>query len=332
MTRKRHLFITILIFFIFTTIISSLSRVVMAQSAPAIDENIPYLVTFGKNSDTSWGDDDFCQIFFCLVPKTRVEPIYIRILDPDTGGEIDEAKGDFNTKINFSVYGGKHCWSEEEAQGVDPTGNYKSGILLASKNFGNESLYDNKWFTFGPFNPYEGEYVEKFGGRILKIIAEGISGDDGNLYRYFLSTSPAENKEVEGGNIFTYEYTFRLANDINHISQIYPYIDDKTISIKISNFDWDDDGEIKIISVAKNGIQCEISGEDNWIRKQFPVVEEEKNTSMEIQFIKNKSTLVKNNNVCVTVQNQYGTSLPFYVIPIGGIPVYNPKIRMIRVE
>jgi hypothetical protein len=137
---------------------------------------------------------------------------------------------------------------------------------------------------------------------------------------------------VEGGNIFTYEYTFRLFNDTKQISQIYPYIDDKTISVKISNFDWDDDGEIKIISVAKNGIKCDVSGENNWIVREFPIVEEEKNTSIEIQFIKKQSFLVKNNNVCVTVKNQYGISLPFYVIPIGGIPVYNPKIKMIKVD
>ena len=329
-SRKKHGHFHFLVFQ--ALLLFSVNAYLFAQSAPAVDENIPYLVTFGKNSDKSWGDEDFCQTFFCMVPKAQVAPIYIRVYDPDTGEDIDEPKGEYNTKINFSVYGGKYCWSDEDAQGVDPVGNYKSGVLLASKTFGNDQQYNNNWYTFGPFNPFEGEYIEKFGGRIFKIIAEGVSGDDGNLYRYFLSTSPSENKEVEGGNIFTYEYTFRLANDKKQISQIYPYIDDKTISVRISNFDWDDDGEIKIISVAKNGIKCDVSGENNWIVREFRVVEEERNTSMEIQFVKNQTTLVKNNNVCVTVQNQYGNLLPFYVIPIGGIPVYNPKIRMIEVE
>ena len=120
---------------------------------------------------------------------------------------------------------------------------------------------------------------------MIKIIAQGISGDDGNLYRYFLSTDPNDNKEVEGGNIFTYEYTFRLANDQKQISQIYPFVDDKTISIEVSNFDWDNDGIIRLISVAKNGVLCDISGEDNWVRREFPIIEEEKNTTVEIQFV-----------------------------------------------
>ena len=299
-----------------------------SQSAPAAEENIQYLVTFGADSEKSWGDDDFCQIFFFRVPTNQTEPIYIRVFDPDTGGELDEGKGEFDTQVSFSVYGGEGCWSNEDAQRVDPIGNYKSGNLLASKIFKESSRYDNNWYTFGPFNPFEGEYVEKFDGRIFKIIAEGLSGDDGNLYKYFLSTSPKENKEVEGGNIFTYEYTFRLSNNQNNVSQIYPYIDDKTISIKISNFDWDDDGFIRIVSVAKNGLICETSGENNWVVREFPIIEEEKNTSIEIQFIKNRAKLIKNNNVVVTVQNQYGDILPFFVVPIGGIPVYNPKVRM----
>ena len=299
-----------------------------SQSAPAAEENIEHLVTFGSDADKSWGDDDFCQIFFFRIPTNQIEPIYVRVFDPDTGGEFDEGKGDFNTQVVFSVYGGEGCWSNEDAQGVNPTGNYKSGNLLASKIFRENIRYDNNWYTFGPFNPFEGEYVEKYNGRVFKVIAEGLSGNDGNLYKYFLSTRPNENKEVEGGNVFTYEYTFRLSNNSNDVSQIYPYIDDQTISIKIANFDWDNDGFIRIVSVAKNGILCDISGENNWVEREFQIIEEEKNTSIEIQFIKNRTRQIKNNNVVVTVQNQYGDLLPFFVVPIGGIPVYNPKIRM----
>jgi len=301
---------------------------VFSQSAPAVDENIPYLVTFGADSKTSWGDDDFCQIFFFRIPDSQTAPVFIRVYDPETGGDIDEPKGAFNTVTRFSVYGGTGCWSDKDAQAIYPAGNYKSGVLLSTKTFSQEMNYNKKYYTFGPFNPYEGEDADKLDGRVFKVIAEGVSGDDGNLYRYFLSISPDENIPVEGGNVFTYKYHFRLPNDQSQVTQIYPFIDDKTVSIEISNFDWDNDGTIKIISVAKNGINCDISGEDNWIKRQFPIVEEEKNKSIEIQFVKNQVQKVLNNNVVVVVRNQYGLSLPFYVVPIGGIPVYTPKIRM----
>lgn len=322
---NKYLSTTLLISFLFPAFSTG-------QPAPAEDENIPYLVTFGANSEKSWGDDDFCQIFFFRIPASYTEPFYIRVFDPDTGGELDEMKGDFNTTVRFSVHGGKGAWSDEEAQGVDPVGNYKSGNLLASKNFGASSRYDQEWYTFGPFNPVEGELSEKLDGYIFKMIAEGISGDDGNLYTYFLTTEKNENRVIEGGNVFTYEYTFRLSNNQNNVSQIYPYLDDKVTSVKILNYDWDNDGFIRVVSVAKRGELCQVSNDSNWEMTELPITEDEHNTSMEIQFIKNRSLQVKNNNVVVIVQNQYGVSLPFYVIPIGGIPVYNPSLRMKAVE
>lgn len=304
----------------------------LSQPVPSKDENIPYLVTFGKNSDRSWGDYDFCQIFFFRIPFTYNQPFYIRVFDPDTGGSLDEKKGEFNTTIIFSIYGGKDAWSEKDAQSIHPSGKFENGNLLDSKSFGNDPMYDLKWYTFGPFNPMEGELSKELNGYIFKIIAKGISGDDGNLYRYFLSTDNKENKTVEGGNSFTYEYTFRLSDNQNDVSQIYPYIDDKVTSVKILNYDWDDDGFIRVVSVAKGGELCKVSGDGDWASTELSIVEEERNTSLEIQFIKNKTKLVRNNNAVVIVQNQYGVSLPFYVIPIGGVPVYKPALRMKSVE
>lgn len=316
----RHFFL--ILFFLSTC------QGVFSQPAPAVDENIPYLMTFGGNAVTSWGDDDFLQIFFCVIPKSQTNPVYIRVYDPDTGGELDEVKEGFNSVVSFSIYGGNGCWSDTAAQSIRPSGNYRSGYQMASRAFGIDPRYDRQWYSFGPFNPLEGEYVEKFGGYVFKIIAQGTSGDDGNIYRYFMSTSPGENIAVEGGNLFTYKYHFRLPDDPKQVCQIYPFADDKTISIEISNFDWDNDGIIRIFSASKNGVNSEVSGEDTWVRKVFPIVEEEKNSSLEVQFIKNQKEQIRNNNVVVSVRNQYGQSLPFYVIPIGGIPVYSPKIRM----
>ena len=50
--------------------------VATAQPVPAEDENIPYLMTFGKNGDQSWGDDDFSQTFFFKIPTSYNDPFY----------------------------------------------------------------------------------------------------------------------------------------------------------------------------------------------------------------------------------------------------------------
>jgi len=314
----KHLF-TIFLFF-------SISINILAQPVPAEDENIPFLMTFGEKAETSWGDDDYSQTFFFVIPIEHTSPIFIRVFDPDCGGQVDEINGFWDTKITYSVYGGIECYSNKDAQGIDPIGDYKSGNMLATKTFGENPRFDNKWYTFGPFNPTEGELIEKYGGYIFKIICEGKIGDDGNMYRYFVSTAQTENKRIEGANAFAYEYSFRMHNDPNEVSHIYPYIDDRTISVEQKNFDWDRDGIIRVVSVGRAGLPCKISADDDWNQNQFKILEEEINSSLDFQFIKRKSPPVRNNNVVISVKNQYGELLPFYTIPIGGVPKYKYSI------
>jgi hypothetical protein len=298
-----------------------------AQAVPGKDENIPFLVTFGKDGKTSWGDDDFYQIFFFTIQKDFRKQFYIRVFDPDCGGENDEIQGVFNTKTMFSVYGGKGVDPEknEESKGLNKALNYKSGNLLASRVFGSEPTYDNKYYTFGPFNPAEGDFNERWNSYIFKIVCEGLSGDDGNLYRYFLSSDPENNVPIEGANAFTYEYTFRLWNDFKSVSHIYPYVDTGIVSIKQSNFDWDEDGSILVVSRYKQGIPLPISNEDDWVRSNIPIEPDEENSSLDFQFHKKQGELVRNNNVVVTLENQRGDALKFFSSPIGGVPVYQPK-------
>jgi hypothetical protein len=303
------------------------------QAVPGKDENIPFLVTFGKEGKTSWGDDDFNEIFFFTIPKDFKQQFYIRVFDADCGGEHDEIQGEFNSKTSFSVYGGKGVDPEknEDSRGLRKGANYKSGNLLASKIFGTEAKYDNKYYTFGPFNPSEGDFNVRWNSYIFKIVCEGIKGDDGNLYRYFLSRDPENNIAVEGANAFTYAYTFRMWNDFKSVAHIYPYVDTGIVSIKQRNFDWDNDGKILVVSRYKQGIPCPISNEDNWEQSTIPIEPAEVNSSLDFQFHKRPGDLVKNNNVVVTLENQRGDALKFYSSPIGGVPVYQPKTTITKI-
>jgi len=296
---------------------------VKTQPVPAKEENIPFLVTFGAQADKSWGDDDFCQTFFFVIPKDFKLSIYIRIFDPDIGGKYDERKGTFNTKTKFSVYGGKGCITNEDSKNIDPVGNYRSGNLLCEKTFGTNPKYDDKWFTFRPISPTEGEYSEKYGGYVLKVIAQGIAGDDGNLYRYYLSTNPNNNMPVEGSNSFTFEYTFRLHNNPKEVSHIYPYLDDRVISIKQANFDWDNDGKLFFVSVLRKAVTMKESPDKGWAVSEHKILDGERKSSLDIQMHKNPNAPANNNNVVFYIRNQYGELLPFNNVPIGGIP--HPK-------
>lgn len=299
---------------------------IRAQAVPSEEENIPFLMTFGNKAEISWGDDDFSQTFFFLVPESYKGLVFIRVFDPDIGGKHDELNGVFDTKMQYSVYGGKEAYSHPKARGVDPEGPVKSGNMLATKTFGFDPAWDDKWYSFGPFNPTEGEFEPKFGGYIFKLVCDGIDGDDGNLYRYFLSTSGNQNIPIEGGNGFAYEYSFRMHDNPNQVSHIYPYIDFETIKIKQENFDWDDDGHIRVSSEVRRELDCLVSGDAVWAKSEFAILDGEKGKSLDFQLIKRKLPPVKNNNVVINIQNQYGETLPFFSAPIGGVPRYKYNI------
>lgn len=317
---------------LFLFILSAVPAGMNAQEVPGPDENIPSLITFGKEGGvTSWGDDDFSQTFFFALPKDYKDPFYIRVYDPDTGGKTDELNNFWNTRMMYSIYGGKGCYTHEEANGISPTGNYKSGTLLATRTFGMDNKLDERWYTFGPFNPADGEYYPKFLSNIFKIVCDGISGDDGNLYRYAISRRPDANVPIDGANAFTYEYTFRMwnNNDTSFVSHIYPFIDSGCVYIQMRNFDWDDDGDFIVVSVERKGQVMPLSGDDVWETSRMPILEGEIGKSLDFRFYKKKGDLVRNNNVVISVQNQYGENLPFFSAPIGGVPVYKPRIKVV---
>ncbi len=309
---KKYILILLLILLVFDS---------TSQAVPGKEENIPFLVTFGSGADKTHGDDDHCQVFFFKIPKEIKTPIYIKVFDPEVGGKNDEAIAGFNTKTKFSIYGGKGAYSDKDARGVSPKGNYKSGVLLHSKSFSISETYDNKWYSFGPINPAEGEYIKSMDSYIFKVICQGISGDDGNLYRYFLSSSKSKNIPVEGGNAFTYEYTVRLHNNSSEVSHIYPYIDNSVISLMQFNFDWDSDGAVKLYSRSKLGEKAVVSGDGGWKKSKHMITEKEKNNCIDMRFEKSKTNPLKNNNVVFYVTNQYGEFLPFYAVPLGS---YSP--------
>jgi len=304
---------------LFVAVMMSAIFGVKGQEVPSAEENIPFLVTFGKKAGTKWGDNDFSQVWFFLVPETYKGMVHLRVFDPDIGGLNDEANGPFDSKAQYSVYGGKDAFTHPDMLEVNPKKNYKTGNMLGTRVFGVDPRFDNKWFTFGPFNPTEGEYFPDYSGYIFKLVCEGIDGDDGNMYRYFMSTSATENIPIEGGNAFAYEYTFRLHDDPKQISHIYPFVDQETFKIKMENFDWDDDGVIRVTSEVRRELLCNVSGDNVWVATEFAVHEGEKGKSLDIQFIKKG---VKNNNVVITVRNQKGDLLKFYSSPIGGVPKY----------
>lgn len=300
------------------------SNQLLCQLVPAKDSNIEFLSTFGKDAKGTWGDDDHTQIYFISISNTQKEPFYIRVYDPDCGGKNDQLNGAFNSSTKFTLYGGNGCYSNKDARQVNPVGNYKSGIQMTTKTFNNDNAFDDKWYTFGPFNPQEGELDNQLNGYIFKFIIEGVSGDDGNMYRFYVSTQSENNHAPEGTNAFTYEMSFRIiGQSSSSLTHLYPFIDKNVVSVKQHNFDFDNDGEIRLTTIAKKLHAQFGSNDGNWEWSVNKVKEEEKNTSFDLQIAKKGA---KANDMVMYMTNQYNEAVPFFSNPIGGKPKYKYKI------
>jgi len=310
------------LFFVLTVFVTGKQ---FGQEVPSSQENIPYLITFGMNSDHSWGDDDFSQTVFFSIPKSQTAPVYLRIYDPETGGELDEVNQGWDTKMKYSVYGGKDAYSDKDARNVNPIGNYKSGILIESRIFGSETVTDQKWITMGPFNPTQGELVPELDSYVIKVIIDGMKGNDGNIYKLFLSSKNGENVAVEGANAFAFEYSVRLQMIANSIAHIYPFADNLVTSFNIRCFDFDDDGQVKLYSSVKNGHLVKTSNNNEWSISKHPIKEEEKNKCLDLQIVKKGDF---RNDIVFYITNEYDVPVPFYAAPLGGVPRYKYKIKV----
>ncbi len=297
-----------------------------AQLVPSSYENIDHLMTFSKGANKSWGDDDYVQIYFFSVPKEHQGNLYIRIFDPNCSGNLDQANGSFDSKTKFSVYGGKDAFNHPAARMVNPERGYDSGLLLDAKVFGKEDAFEEKWYTFGPFNPKEGDIDDdKY---VFKLIIEGQDGNDGNGYRLAMSSEADKNEDVEAALAFAYEISFRLKTDITEVAHFYPFIDPDVISVKQNNFDFDGNGVMRITSVVKNQHRIESSKDGKWASSVHKIVSDEHNLSLDLQIIKSDDS---DNDMVLYLQNQYGDAIPFYSMPQPNVPKYKYKVK-IKIE
>jgi hypothetical protein len=312
------------IFFLILLSLTAL-RATLAQQMPDEAECMDYLITFGRQSKTSFGDDDFVQILFITVSETHKDPIYIRVFDPDLGGKNDDVKGEADSRTKFMVFGGKGAFSDPTSKDMEGNKPYTAGQLLYSRVFTNQPEHDNKWLPLGPFNPTDGEYDPNFKSYVFKVVVDGVSGNDGNCYKFFLSTSPVTNISVEGGNLFTYKYTIRMSGEKNRPAHIYPFIDKNVISLNVHNFDFDKEGEISLNSTARISEQVVTSGDNQWVISKFDIKPEEKNSTMDIRISMKQP---KNNDFSLYVTNQYKEAVAFFSVPIGGPPKFKYKVSI----
>lgn len=181
-----------------------------SQNTQKVLQEDIFLTTFGNMSEKSCVDDDFSQLLFFAIPVNFTDQFYLRIFDPDCGGKYDLSIGLWETNTQYELYGGLGCISNIDARNTDPVGAYKSGKLLAKGIFAEESVLDGQWVSYGPFTANQGEQINAFPDySFFKVIVEGRTGNDGNMYELLLSKLENKNEKIDHAVFFHYELTYQ---------------------------------------------------------------------------------------------------------------------------
>lgn len=230
------------------------------------------LVTYGPTAPTREGDDDFKQIIFFKVPQNIKDSLYLRIFDADNGGLVDSPFDKFDTETRFSFYGGSGAFSKSSLsrQNADSADLY-AGTIIADGKFGVDPFLDNKWFNFANFAAQQGELIDGF--YYFKLVVEGVSGNDGNLFDVTVSRQDKRNILPQGVEIFSYTPTLRLPGK-GIFAEMKFLVPENSPEIIIKNFDLAG-GKVAVETPFRSNLSVVSSAQDVWAESSILFEERE---------------------------------------------------------
>jgi large repetitive protein len=267
-----------------------------ADQVPYENSNVRYFYVFGSDGDPLMGAEDSKLELVIDVPVDGSDDVVIGVFDPNTGGKKDWKKptSEWNTTTKFSVYGAG---------------------LLDSEEFG-EFGYDGEYYNFGPYPKTKGKKIGNF--YRFKLVAEGVSGDDQNLFKVRVLPNSAE--------VFSKNITFRLLPTQGDKMYFYPEVPAGMKTVIVKNYDLDVNGGTSTLSVRalskKYPINDSQSGE--WAETVVPISSE---TGGRLFYTITKATQ-RYANAGLMITDDKGEALPVYFVK--GTPPVVKKAAPVR--
>lgn len=279
------------------------------------DNDLQDLVTTGPMADGTWGDQDHTQVIYFLIPKTETERFYLRIFDPGTEGKLDEANQEFDSETQFALFG-KNCLVPGELDGDSSISEdaKTTGSLVHDRLFGTEPEYDSLWVNFNEqgFEPALGQEID--GYWLFKMVVQGTKGDDGNLYRFFISNSPDHNSVYsQRVTIFAFRLTFRIPEGSR--SMLYPQLSPHTTHCEIHIFDHDQAGQVFVKSHCRRKEPFPPGQDNEWVVERLLIFKEERGNCLNLEI--RSGAEQPNNNVEVFFVNEIGNRMRIYTTPFS---------------
>ncbi len=261
------------------------------------------LVTFGPDAGPGKGDDDFRELVSIRVRASVTQPLHLRIFDPDVGGGEDEPTGPWNTRTRFALFGGD--------------ADSKGARLLAEAVFGADPRTDGQWHNLGAFSPDQGERVGD--DWVFTLVAEGLEGDDGNLFDVAVSADPKTSVQTEGVVLLSLRPTIRIPAGADRVAEVRFAVPPGTTGLSIRSFDLDQ-ARTRLDLPFSDPIPLQDSGDGRWGEDRVSLDAEERAQPAGIVIRGGRKLL---NNVVLEARDQSGRPLAFR-LPVKLFPRATP--------
>jgi len=280
------------------------------------------MITYGPAAAIAEGDDDFKQIIFLQIPESVTDSLYLRIFDMDCGNAHDLALGgNWDTQTRFALYGGAGVFSAPTMQSPFPNPqDLAAGVVIKNEVFGENPLLNNEWQTFARFLPNAGEKVG--GYYYLKLVVQGVKGNDANAFDVRLSQSDNQNKTPSGVKLFSYAPTIRLRKE-DPFASVKFFIPENLQKITAHNFDLAG-ADVSFETALRSNLLISSSGQGEWVKNNVALEKLETGRECAITFGQGGESP---NDATFYVTDEAGKALPIDLPVLLGKPNRRPVIQ-----
>ncbi len=296
-----------------------LALAVLGWSAAAEAQETPLSVTYGPKASTAEGDPDYREVIFLSVPDSIQDRLYLRVFDPDTGGDHDLTYGvPDDTETRFRLFGGEGAYSGAVSGGPEPgPEQLAAGTALGERVIGASPALDDRWQTLFSALPEQGEAVG--GRRIFRLQVEGTAGDDANLYAVTLSLRDRRNLDPDGLEIVDLAPTVRVP-DGQHVTELRFAVPADALRLKVRNFDAAN-AEISFVTAFRS-VPVAASGQNAWRESEIELQPDERGQTAALVFSGGEELP---NDATFQVIDQAGQALPIQLAPKLWKPNQRPQ-------
>jgi large repetitive protein len=267
-------------------------------------EDAPLVVTYGPEASTAEGDPDFREVIFLSVPDGLEDRLYLRVFDPDTGGEHDlvyNAADD--TQVRFTLFGGEGAYTRVAGAGVDlGAEQLAAGTPIGEQVVAASAALDDRWQTLFSVTADQGEAVG--GRRIFRLQVEGVAGDDADLYGVTLSLRDRRNLAPQDLEIADFAPTARVP-DKARVTELRFRVPADAEKLTVRNFDAAN-GSLAFVSAFRSA-PLTASRQDEWRESEISLQPDERGQIAAITIAGGDEIP---NDVTLEIRDQAGQLLP----------------------